>query len=107
MHLKRASFTHSTTIKYYVDNTNGGEDLITLLLDHKKRFPDYYISAINKYCKRLSRYCNLSIEALENVSEITPLVTSFYIYHFHVKGKALDSVSFIGKDPGPYTKWSF
>jgi 23S rRNA (pseudouridine1915-N3)-methyltransferase len=63
----------------------------------KKDIPDYYLSVINKYSKRLSRYYNLNIEALENVSEISPHVMSFCNYHFHVKGKALDSVSFSEK----------
>jgi len=73
----------------------GGEDLITLLIVHQKKdIPDYYLGAIKEYSKRLSRYCNLSITAAENITEIPPLVSSFYTYRVHVKGKALDSVSF-------------
>jgi len=69
--------------------------LITLLIVHQKKdIPDHYLGAIKEYSKRLSRYCNLTIEAVENISEIPPLVSSFYTYRVHVKGKALDSVSF-------------
>jgi len=69
--------------------------LITLLIVHQKKdIPDYYLGAIKEYTKRLGRYCNLSIEAVENISEIPPLVSSFYTYRVHVKGKALDSISF-------------
>ena len=69
--------------------------MITLLIVHQKKdIPDYYLGAIKEYTKRLGRYCNLSIEAVENISEIPPLVSSFYTYRVHVKGKALDSISF-------------
>lgn len=69
--------------------------MITLLIVHQKKdIPDYYLGAIKEYSKRLGRYCNLIIEAVENTSEIPPLVSSYYTYRVHVKGKALDSVSF-------------
>ncbi|WP_312652536.1 23S rRNA (pseudouridine(1915)-N(3))-methyltransferase RlmH [Proteiniclasticum sp.] len=69
--------------------------MVTLLIVHQKKdIPDYYLGAIKEYSKRLGRYCNLSIEAVENITEIPPLVSSFYTYRVHVKGKALDSVSF-------------
>lgn len=69
--------------------------MITLLIVHQKKdIPDYYIGAIKEYSKRLSRYCNLSIETVESADEISPLVSSYYTYRVSVKGKALDSVSF-------------
>ena len=69
--------------------------MITLLIVHQKKdIPDYYLGAVKEYTKRLGRYCNLSITAVENISEIPPLVSSFYTYRVHVKGKALDSISF-------------
>lgn len=69
--------------------------MITLLIVHQKKdIPDYYLGAIKEYSKRLTRYCNLNIESVENITEIPPLVSSFYSYRVHVKGKALDSISF-------------
>ncbi len=69
--------------------------MITLLIVHQKKdIPDYYWGAIKEYSKRLSRYCNMTIQEVEDISEISPLVSSFYTYRVHVKGKALDSVSF-------------
>ncbi len=69
--------------------------MITLLIVHQKKdIPDYYLGAIKEYSKRLGKYCNLTIESVENITEIPPLVSSFYSYRVHVKRNALDSVSF-------------
>jgi len=76
----------------------GGEPMVTVLVVYKKNeIPDYYLGAIREYSKRLSRYCNLLLQEVESQSEVLPLISSYYTFRVHAKGKALDSVSFSEK----------
>lgn len=69
--------------------------MISILIVSKKNdMPDYYAGAIKEYTKRLTRYCNLTMETIDSVDELEPLVSSFYTIRVHAKGQALDSVSF-------------
>ena len=72
--------------------------MVTLLVVYKKNeIPDYYLSAIKEYSKRLKRYCNLILQEVENQSDVLPLISSSYTFRVYAKGKALDSVSFSEK----------
>lgn len=69
--------------------------MISILIVSKKNdMPDYYAGAITEYTKRLTRYCNLTMETLDSTDELEPLVSSFHTIRVHAKGQALDSVSF-------------